>query len=327
MNTLESVRIGFIGCGGNARGHMRRLGGLEGVQVVAVADVVAEAAEAAAQITGGRPYTDYRRMLDEERLDAVYVSIPVFAHGQIELDLIERNLPFFVEKPVALDMETARRIEAAVAKAGLLTCVGYQLRYLPHARYAREWLAGRKISMITGNYWCGSGRGTGWHVHMEKSGGQLVEQATHTLDLFRYFGGEVEEVFSYQANRVLTHTAAPDVYAVALRFASGAIGSLTTVWHGDPKDWSEANRVRLFYDEYRLAWSVREVTLSPADPAFTPPAEPGPSIDEVFVDAVRTGDRSGILTPYEEGVRSLAISLAANESARTGKPVRIADLG
>jgi len=56
-------------------------------------------------------------MLESETLDAVYVSLPVFAHGQPELDIIERKLPFFVEKPVAINMEIAKQIEEAVVAA------------------------------------------------------------------------------------------------------------------------------------------------------------------------------------------------------------------
>lgn len=323
---MEEVRVGFIGCGNNAKGHMRRLVAMDGVQVVAVSDLVEEAAQSAAEITGGRAYTDFRRMLDEEKLDAVYLSIPVFAHGEPEREIIARKLPFFVEKPVAINMETAHDLAAEVAKAGVITCVGYQLRYMPHSRFVQSWLSERSVSFVEGHYWCGTGRGKGWHVQMTKSGGQLVEQATHTIDLFRYFVGEVDEVFSYQANRVLKEIDSPDVYAVSLRFANGAIGSFSSVWHGDPADWTEANQLKAFVDTHRIAWSASGATITPEEPSFQVPQEAGASIDQVFIDAVRTNDPSLILTPYDEGVRSLAVSLAANESARTGRPVKISEL-
>ncbi len=323
---MEQVRIGFIGCGGNARGHMARLRQLPQARIVAVCDVVPEAANRAAGETGATPYTDHRALLERDDLDAVYLSLPVFAHGQPELDTIARGLPFFVEKPVALTMQTALTIAQAVEKAGLLTCVGYQLRYLPHTAAVRSWLAGREVSMAVGHYWCGSGRGQGWVVQWQKSGGQLVEQATHTIDMMRYLVGEVEEVFSYQANRVVKQIDSPDVYVVAMRFASGALGSLTTAWHLDPRDWSQANILQIFYEQSRLSWSAGGASLTPADEAFAGQAVPGPSIDEVFVEAVRTGDRSRILTPYAEGVRSLAVSLAANLSAQRGQPVRISEV-
>src|SRR5688500_1983376 len=137
----SEVRIGFIGCGGNARGHMRSVAGVPGARIVGVCDVAPEAARLAGEQTGAEAYTDVRALLDRGDLSAVYVSIPVFAHGEPELAIVERGLPMLVEKPVALDMATARRVEAAAKEKDLLTCVGYQLRYRGSAHAARQLLA------------------------------------------------------------------------------------------------------------------------------------------------------------------------------------------
>ena len=220
---MDEVKIGFVGCGGNARGHMNRLLKVEGARIVAVCDLVEALAQQEAELTGGAVYTDYRRLLERDDLDAVYLSIPVFAHGEPELAVIERGLPFLVEKPVAREMETARKIEAAVQEAGLLTCVGYQLRYSGTADIAREALSGETVGMAVGRYWCGSGRGEAgrWVQQFAKSGGQLVEQATHTIDMMRFLIGEVAEVTTRQASRKLHHIDCPDVYAVTFVFENG----------------------------------------------------------------------------------------------------------
>lgn len=63
-------------------------------------------------------------MIDRERLDAVYVCIPPFAHGGLDLEVVRRGLPMFVEKPLAIDLTTAERMATAVERAGLLTGVG-----------------------------------------------------------------------------------------------------------------------------------------------------------------------------------------------------------
>jgi predicted dehydrogenase len=323
---MDEVRIGFIGCGGNARGHMRALGSVEGARIVGVCDVQPELAQRAADETSATAYTDHRALLSRDDLDAVYISIPVFAHGVPERDVIARGLPFFVEKPVALDMETAWEIAGLVRERDLLTCVGYQLRYSGATDAAREALLGKKIGMIVGRYWCGSGRGdpNAWLRRREKSGGQLVEQATHTLDLMRYLGGEVAEVYAKEATRTLPEIDCADVHCLVLQFADGALGSLTTTWAFDPSDWSQANILEITYDAALLRWSPGGISISGGGQQRQE-SRADRSIDAVFVDAVRRGDRAAILSPYEDAVRSLAVSLAANASARSGRPERVSD--
>jgi predicted dehydrogenase len=326
---VKEIKVGFIGCGGNARGHIQSVKNVEGARIVGVCDLVEDLARQAGEAAeqGAEVYTDHRALLDREDLDAVWISIPVFAHGEPEMDTLARGLPFLVEKPVARDLGTAKQIAAAVAEKGLLTAVGYQLRYLGATGAAKNFLADRTVGMVVGKYWSGSGRGdpSRWIRRMAQSGGQLVEQATHTIDLMRYLVGDVTEVYAKQATRVLHEIDCPDVNSVTFEFANGAIGSLSAVWHFDPGDWSNANILDLLYDMGLLHLSGDTVTItekSQTSPLTDRP--PSRNIDAVFVEAVRTGDGSPILSPYSDGVKSLAVSLAANESAQSGEPVKVA---
>ncbi len=323
---MKEIKIGFIGSGGNANGHMNRLSEMEGANVVAVCDIVPQKAQNAAEKHNAEPYTEHRAMLERDDLDAIYLSLPVFVHGQPELDVIERGLPFFVEKPVAINMDIAREVEVAVTKAGLITCVGYQLRYLGSTKITQQILSGKTINMVIGKYWCGTGRGNpeGWLRQMSKSGGQLVEQATHTVDMMRNLIGEVESVFAMQANRVLKQIDCPDSNSVSLQFANGAVGSLTAAWaYGG--GWDNANVLDILYGGDLLNWNPARVNVK-EDGQWVDKTEPSPSIDEVFVNAVRNGDDSQILSPYTDAVKTLAISLAANLSAEENRLVPISSL-
>jgi predicted dehydrogenase len=291
-----------------------------GARIVAVCDVAQEAAQKAAADFGAKPYASHKALLDAGGLDAVYISVPPFAHGEIELDVLDLDLPFFVEKPVALTLEIAQRIATRARKAKTLTCVGYQLRYSNTARCTRAFLADKTVGMAVGRYWCPSGRGNTWLQQWPKSGGQVVEQATHTLDMMRFLVGDIVEVYCLQANRTLKSIDCPDHNVLAMKFAKGALGSLTTCWAFEGWD---GNVVDIFFERYRIAWSYSAPTIAPACDAFKIDDAPAKSIDEVFIEAVRTGDRSAILTPYEDAVKSLAVSLAANASAREGVPKRV----
>ncbi|MBI4530343.1 MAG: Gfo/Idh/MocA family oxidoreductase [Candidatus Latescibacteria bacterium] len=323
----EEVRIGFIGCGGNARGHMQQIADLSGARIVAVCDVIPELANRAAETYGAVAYTSHRRLLKRPDLDTVYISIPVFAHGRPELDTIDRGLPFFVEKPVAINLHTAKRIAEAVVKKNLITCVGYQLRYSGAAEIAKEILDGATVGLVSGMYWSGTGRGDAsqWIRQMVKSGGQLVEQATHTIDMMRYLIGEITEVYTKQRSRLLRTIDCPDTNCLTFEFASGVIGSMTATWAYDPSDWSHANVLDITFDQSVLHWTYGGVSVT-KDGQTAELTRPDRSIDAVFIEAVRTGDGSAIRSPYTDGVKSLAVSLAANRSGKTGRPEKIKEV-
>src|SRR5437764_564245 len=98
----RQVRCGFLGVGGMASIHLRNLATMEGVTLAAVCDVAEGRAEEVGRQYGATAYTDITAMLDGERLDALYVGVPPFAHTSQELAAIERGVHLFVEKPVAL---------------------------------------------------------------------------------------------------------------------------------------------------------------------------------------------------------------------------------
>ena len=321
----DVVKVGFIGCGGNARGHMRSVATLENAEIVAVCDLIEELATARAEEFETKAYTDAAAMMDAEKPDAVYISIPVHTHGEPEMLALERSIPFLVEKPVARDMATAKQVEAAVAEKGLITAVGYQLRYYGTVSAAKEALSGRPINLAIGRYISGTGRGGPgkWTRQFAKSGGQILEQATHTVDLMRYLVGEVTEVYCAASQVMLDDIDCPDTTVVTMKFANGALGSLACSWAHDPRDWSNANLVDVAFDQCLLQWGGGKAVLREAAEARELQGPPNRNIDDVFVSAVQAQDPSEILSPYSEGVKSLAVSLAALESAETGQAVTL----
>jgi len=319
---VSDLKVGFIGAGGNARGHMSRVAEIAGATISAVCDLDGPRASAAAQEYEARAYTDPMELLDAEALDALYVSVPPFAHTNVEIEAAGRGIHLFVEKPVHLSIDAALRICEAIDEAGIITCVGYQLRYLDPTQKLKKWLAGRTIGLVTTTRWGGL-PGTPWWRVMEESGGQLVEQTTHQIDLMRYFAGEVVEVSARYALRTMGEVEGfdiPDAQALWMRFASGALGACTTscmaVEGGGKGD------LELLLKSQRVGWAADRVTGSPELPELSGPYAQTPNIDQVFLDAVRSGEHKQVLSSYLDGVKTLDVTLTANRSAeRGGEPM------
>jgi predicted dehydrogenase len=308
-----------VGTGGIAHHHLSQLKAIPEAEVVALTDVAEERARASAEEFGGTVYPDHQTLLGEAELDALYVCIPPFAHTDAEILAAKRGVHLFVEKPVALDFEKAREIAAAVRESGVISSVGYVLRYFKGTTQARRMLRGREIAMVAGNRWGGIPGAPWWGV-MEQSGGQLVEMTTHQVDQMRYLAGEIVEVSSRSDFRVLKdlpNFTIPDAQIVLLQFASGAIGYCSTTCAltagGGRGDLEFVTRDAV------IRWEGETASVSPAGAVEVPEVtEDHPSIDEAFIRAVATGDRSLVKCDYEDGLKTLDVTLCANRSAAEG---------
>ncbi len=189
---MARTRVGMVGAGGVAQRHARVLSGLPDVQFVGVTDGVPAAAEALAEQHGGQVFAGVGELL-EAGLDAAYVCVPPFAHGDAERAVVAAGVPLFVEKPIALDRDTATEIASLIAQRDLLTAVGHHWRYLAVVDRAKALLQDRPVRLVTGA-WLDKVPPVAWWPHRDRSGGPVVEQAAHVLDLARYLVGEVTEV-------------------------------------------------------------------------------------------------------------------------------------
>ncbi len=104
------MRIAFIGTGGIARQHASGLAKRENIEFVGAFDALPERAHEFTVAYGGQSYKNVTDLLDEAKPEAVWVCLPPFAHGEAERALLDRRIPFLVEKPVSNSLDTARRI-------------------------------------------------------------------------------------------------------------------------------------------------------------------------------------------------------------------------
>nr|WP_203703862.1 Gfo/Idh/MocA family oxidoreductase [Asanoa iriomotensis] len=323
MAYSEKCRIGMIGAGNVAQRHARVLSGFPDVEIIGVTDVLAPAAEALATTCGAPAVPDAAALLSLEP-DAVYVCVPPFAHGHAEEAVLASGAALFVEKPLAADLTVPTRLAAEVARRGTLTAVGHHWRYLDVVRTAAQLLADRPVRLVNGVWW-DKVPPVAWWIRSDRSGGPVVEQAAHVVDLARALVGPVTAVFA-------AGTGAPppvpdaDVdaaTAATLIFADGAVGTISSAcvlgWKQRAGLEIVADGLALFVGEDELV--VRDGTGQerriPGDPDAARVA-----VDRAFVDAVR-GIGDDIRVPYAEALETHRVTCAIAESARTGQVVNL----
>jgi len=327
---MGKLKIGLIGCGGIAGVHAERLKTLEDAQLVAFADIVEEKATSFSKKYGGKPYLDWRIMLDKEKLDLVWICLPPFAHEDEVMVTAEKGIHVFIEKPIALNMDLARAMIRAVEKAGVKSQVGYCSRFAYGVEEARRLVESGEagdLGLALGWYWCHF-LGEGWWRDRNKSGGQIVEQSTHVFDVLRHLCGEVEVAYG-QMNKMfwmdVPDLTIEDVSSSAFRFKSGALGSIVATTWGVPSQWwlrwQIASRNYTMYSEspgtltlYSTKTHARTTTVSEERDVFLLEAKD-------LVQAVLNDEKTRV--PIQEGAKTLEFTLAVRKSMETGNPVRL----
>jgi predicted dehydrogenase/glycosyltransferase involved in cell wall biosynthesis/threonine dehydrogenase-like Zn-dependent dehydrogenase len=320
-NSMDKTRIGFIGVGGIAQRHLEILAGFENVAIVAFADPDFGRSEQAAARFGAKAFDNHAAMLDAAQLDAVYVCIPPFAHGNAERDLIAQGIPFFVEKPITLELELAEELSAAIAEARLITAVGYHWRYLDTVEEARRLLSDNPAQLLSG-YWLDQTPPPQWWWKNDRSGGQMVEQTTHIIDLARYLMGEVTEVYGrvgYRDRADFPGLDVPAVTTASLTFESGVIANIaSTCLLG----WNHKVGLNIFADRLAIELTDHDimVDVGAGRPVRQAEGDPVWREDRDFIDAVRGGDNH-IRCDYADALATHRLALAVAQSAQAGAPV------
>jgi predicted dehydrogenase len=332
---MKPLRTAILGCGSIAKRHADILATLDDVRLVGYCDQnVAAAQEFAKRYAPGKVYEHWEPMFAELDLDLVYICLPPFAHADEVAHACRHGVHIFIEKPIALTSELARGMARDVSRSGVKCQVGFMYRFGEAALWLKERIGdptGARAFMVA-RYSCNSLHSSWWRDRA-RSGGQLVEQAIHLLDLARFFLGEPEAVYSSQQN--LFHAevegyTVEDASATVIRFPSTSLAVVAATNGAIPGRWD---------CDWRIV--LPGLTADFADPnhaTIHSTASAWPSVTTLaseknmyraltldLLEAIRQ-DRPPAV-PIEEGVRSLELALAATLSAQqqtevqTGAPV------
>ncbi|MCA9840269.1 MAG: Gfo/Idh/MocA family oxidoreductase [Trueperaceae bacterium] len=223
------MNIAMIGAGGYAKAHLDMLEKQPELKIVGHVSPTPSSREAAAERYGGRAYGHCKDLLDNEQVDAAWISVPPHVHGEIEKAFIDRGIPFLVEKPLSADLETAERIATQIKASGLIVAVGYKFRAMSALAEVKSAIKKHSPHLMLAA-WHGDTPGVSWWQRQDQSGGQIVEQATHLVDLARYLLGEARVIgatASYQARAAYPNLDVATSSTGTLKFANGVTGFLS----------------------------------------------------------------------------------------------------
>jgi predicted dehydrogenase len=318
------MRLAILGPGGIAAKHATAARAL-GHELVGVVGRDLARAQAFAAAHGGEAFTDLDRMIGTVAPELLIVALPPFAHGGEVEHAAARGVHLLVEKPLALDRVTAARMVAAVEAAGVVAANGFMYRFGDAVRAWQGADTGR-VGLFAAAYHCNALHAPWWRDEA-RSGGQLVEQVVHLIDLVRLFMGEPDTVYARRAN--LFHGAvegytSEDVSAVIFGWDDGRVATLNASNIATPGQW---------WKEWRVyAEQLTGVFAGWNDAVFTPTIGGEPRVvrgtTDVFqaqladvVEAIETGKPP--LVTLADGTRTLQLALAARDAADARAEVRL----
>lgn len=307
------IRAGLIGVGKMGISHYAILGAHPRVQVAAVCDSATYITSALRKHTGVAAFKDYRKMINEAALDAVFVATPSATHYEAASYALEHGLHVFVEKPLCLDPAESRRLAEKARDTGRATQVGYHNRFVSTFREARRLVRAGALGDVYHVNGSAFGQvvirpktGFTWRSRKSEGGGCLHDYASHVVDLMNFVVGPPSEVVAAQLRSIYSKDVEDAVYA-QLRYPGGATGQLETNWSDETyrkmtttvvvygtkgKIVADRQELRVYLragtqlDGYTAGWTVRYITELQAPVAFYLRGEEYSAQIDAFIAAV-----------------------------------------
>ncbi|MEJ7652873.1 MAG: Gfo/Idh/MocA family oxidoreductase [Chloroflexia bacterium] len=328
------LRIGIVGAGLRGRMYARALGFVEGVEVAAIADASDAVRAEAGQALGVPTYATHAEMYDRERLNAVIVATPDFAHRAPAVDAARAGLHLMIEKPLATTVEDAQAVQQAVGEAGVECMVAFENRWNPRSSECELLDSGQVGDVLSqtarlSNPYSVPVSMLSWAAH--SSPGWFL--LPHTLDLALWFSDKRPiKVYAAGFKRELRARGIDtwDAIHALLTFEDGTVASFESLWVlpdsvPSPVDFKYeliGTRSALYVDEQE------QLVRSLAD-RFTFPGTLTPEVDgrprgfpawmvESFARRLLAGEP---LSPgVEQGLLVTRIAAAVHYSLETGEP-------
>lgn len=343
------VKYALIGCGRISPNHIGAAIKNK-LEIIAVCDLVEEhmddvLAEFDVDSSKIRRYTDYVKMIENEKVDLVAIATESGLHAEIALDCIAKGINCIIEKPIAMSMKDAQAICEAAEKNNVVVCANHQNRFNKSIIKIREAIdAGDFGRLLHGTAHIRWNRNqeyytqAPWRGTWAQDGGCLMNQCIHNIDLLRWMmGDEIDEVMAYTDNLNHDFIQAEDLGMALVKFKNGAYGMIEGTTYVYPKNleetlyiFGEKGTVKAggksvnIIDEWNFENNNENSTKVKEENSEQPESVYGFGHTPLYADVIHAIEIHGKpLVDAEAGKRALELVLAIYKSAAEGKPVKL----
>jgi predicted dehydrogenase len=240
---VKTVKLAVVGLGYIGRIHLQHCLKIPNVEVVAVADVSKKALNKAKKAGVRNTFDDYSDMLKEPEIDAVIIGLPTHLHLKCVVEAAEAGKAIFLEKPMARNIEEAKKVISAAERNSVKLMIGYPFRFNKafndvKDRIEEGQLGGIENShatyMTTGPFFHRAEGHTpvqvpDWWFNKELTGGGvLVDLGSHMINLMRWYFGEITSIQSHLGHRF--NMDFEDSAMCLAKFDSGTVALINVGW-------------------------------------------------------------------------------------------------
>ena len=229
-----AIRFALIGCGRISQTHLQAMEVLKDYCLLkAVVDVREDAATSVGNQYGCAAYTDYRRVLDGDQIDAVIISAPPNTHAEIATFFLENKKPVLCEKPLATTVADAQAMVKKAAENDTLLMMASKYRYVADTIKAKGIVESGILGEIIlfENVFCGKvDMRDRWNASREVGGGGvIVDNGCHSVDIARFLLGPIDKVQAAEGKRI-QKLEVEDTARIHFRTESDAMGMVDLSW-------------------------------------------------------------------------------------------------
>ncbi|MDP4147319.1 MAG: Gfo/Idh/MocA family oxidoreductase, partial [Bacillota bacterium] len=231
---MKKLKTVIIGCGNICLAHGYPLAYENDVELVAVCDIKEERAMSIAKQLNCKYYTDYKKMLNDEEVDAVHVCTPHYVHHDMVIYACNLGKHVMTEKPMSITLADAEEMISVAKKNNVYLGVIFQNRFNSSSQLIKKTLVSGELGKIksakatvTWNRGDAYYNSSDWRGDLEKEGGGVViDQAIHTLDLMRWLiSDEIEFVQANISNKIHDKLKVEDSAEGIIKYRGGVISS------------------------------------------------------------------------------------------------------